>query len=74
MASRKRKRNSHRPSEPTHIDGKMLVMYRTLTTYLFYIRKISIKRRGPPVRDMPRHKQEVIRLLIIATKPVETVI
>ena len=27
MASPKRKRNSHRPSEPTHVDGPMLVIF-----------------------------------------------
>ena len=32
---------------------------------------LKIKRRGPPVRDMPRHKLEVIKLLIIATEPVK---
>ena len=35
---------------------------------------LKIKRRGPPFRDMPRHKQEVIKSLIIAAEPVETVI
>ena len=34
---------------------------------------LKIKRRGPPVRDMSRHKLEAIKLLIIATEPVETV-
>ena len=35
---------------------------------------LRIKRWGSPVRDMPRHKLEVIKLLIIETEPVETVI
>ena len=35
---------------------------------------LRIKRWEPPVRDMPRHKQEVMKLLIIATEPVKTVI
>ena len=35
---------------------------------------LKIKRRGPPVRDMPRRRIEVIKLLIIASEPVETVI
>ena len=34
---------------------------------------LKIKPRGPPVRDMPRHKLEVIKLLITAKEPVETV-
>ena len=34
---------------------------------------LKIKRRGPPVQDMPRHKLEAIKLLSIATEPVETV-
>ena len=37
------------------------VISRSLTSYPFYIRKIpkffpKIKRRGLPIRDMPRHK------------------
>ena len=32
------------------------------------------KHRGPPVRDMPRHKLMMINLLIIATESAETVI
>ena len=34
---------------------------------------LKIKPRGPPVRDMPRHKLEVIKLLITAKEPIETV-
>ena len=30
---------------------------------------LKIERQGPPVRDIPRHKLEVIKLLIIATEP-----
>ena len=52
---------------------------RTFTAYPFNIRKIptdfskNSKRWGPQVRIMPRHKLEVIKLLI-ATEPVKTVI
>ena len=42
-------------------------MVRTLTAYL------KIQRQGPPVRDMPRHKLKMIKLLIIATEPIKTV-
>ena len=34
--------------------------------------QLKIKPRGPPVRDMPRHKLEVIKLLITAKEPVKT--
>ena len=37
-----------------------------LTTFL------KIDRQEPSVRDMPRHKQEVIKLLITAKEPVKT--
>ena len=43
-----------------------LVMVRTLTAYL------KIQRRGPPVRDMPRHK--VIKILTLTTEPVQSFI
>ena len=35
---------------------------------------LKIKQRGQPVRIMPRHKLEVIKLLIIAIESVKTVI
>ena len=35
---------------------------------------LKIKRREPQVRNMPRHKLGVIKLLIFATEPVETFI
>ena len=34
---------------------------------------LKIKPPGPPVWDMPRHKLVVIKLLITAKEPVETV-
>ena len=34
---------------------------------------LKIKLRGPPIRNMPRHKLEVLKLLITAKEPVETV-
>ena len=54
----------------------------TLTVYPFYTKKIPTifsKNEppgpwGPPVRDMPRHELEMIKLLVIATPLVKTVI
>ena len=35
---------------------------------------LKIKFRKPPVKDMPRHTLEVIKLLITAKEPVKTVV
>ena len=50
-------------------------MNRTPTAHLFYIMKISTNfsinsAPRPPIRDMPEQKLEAIKLLIIATEPV----
>ena len=52
----------------------LYVIASTLMAYLFNITKIPTDfSKNPPVRDMPRHKLEVIKLLISANEPVETV-
>ena len=50
------------------------IINRILTAYPLYIRNffLKIKHRGRPVRNVPRHKLEVIKLLIFATEPVKT--
>ena len=45
-----------------------------LTLRKFWQIFLKIKQPGPPVRNMSRHKQEVIKLLITAKEPVKTVI
>ena len=52
---------------------------RTIQPILFTFEKFSpiflkIKLQGPSVRDMPRHKLEVIKLLLIAIELVKTII
>ena len=66
------------------ISIRQLCITRTVTVYPFKLKVLTLekfrqiflkfKQQGPPVRIIPRHKLEVIKLLIIATEPVETVI
>ena len=66
------------------ISIRQLCITRTVTVYPFKLKVLTlekfrqifqkIKRRGPQVQIIPGHKLEVIKLLIIATEPIKTVI
>ena len=59
-----------------YVPIKSFLLYlEQLRTIFFTLEKFrQIKRRGPQVRDMPRHELVVIKLLIIATEPVKTIV